>query len=75
MTKQYIEEFKVAQEEWKQKEKEAMEEENRKIMEFAKVQKAREEAQKLEKQARYGGFVFSLLFSNMVLYECANVPS
>ena len=52
MTKQYIEDFKVAQQEWKRKEKEAMEEENRKIMEFANVQKAREEAQKLEKQAR-----------------------
>lgn len=52
MTRKYIEEFKVAQEEWKRKEKEAMEEENRKILAFANVQKEREEAQKAEKQAR-----------------------
>lgn len=53
MTKRYIEEFKSAQEEWKRKERQAMEEENRKILEFANVQKEREEAQKLEKQARF----------------------
>lgn len=52
MTKRYIEEFKAAQEEWRRKEREAMEEENRKILAFANVQKEREEAQKQEKQAR-----------------------
>lgn len=52
MTKKYIHEFKVAQEEWKRKEREAMEEENKKILAFANVQKEREEAQKAEKQAR-----------------------
>ena len=45
MTKKYIEEFKHAQEEWKRKEREAMEEENRRILAFANVQKEREEAQ------------------------------
>ena len=53
MTKKYIEEFKASQEEWKRKEREAMEEENRRILAFANVQKEREEAQKQEKQARY----------------------
>lgn len=52
MTRKYIEEFKDAQQEWRRKEKEAMEEENRKILAFANVQKEREEAQKQEKQAR-----------------------
>lgn len=52
MTKKYIEEFKVAQAEWKRKERQAMEEENKKILAFANVQREREEAQKQEKQAR-----------------------
>lgn len=53
MTKQYIEEFKAAQAEWKRKEEQVMAEENEKIQAFANLQKEREEAQKLEKQARY----------------------
>ena len=52
MTRKYIEEFKASQEEWKRKEKEVMEEENRRILAFANVQKEREEAQKQERQAR-----------------------
>ena len=66
MTKHYIEEFKHAQEEWKRKEKEAMEEENKKILAFANVQKEREEAQKAEKQARSVTFQHS---HTQVLYD------
>ena len=67
MTKKYIEEFKHAQEEWKRKEREAMEEENRRILAFANVQKEREEAQKAEKQARYDNIMTFVLFASYVV--------
>lgn len=38
----YIEEFQRAQDLWRQKKREEMEEENRKILEFAKIQEQRE---------------------------------
>ena len=50
-TKAYIEEFKQAREEWKLKEKEKLERENRQIMEFVKQQQEREsEYQAAKKQ-------------------------
>ena len=50
-TKAYIEEFKQAREEWKLKEKEKLERENRQIMEFVKQQQEREsEFQAAKKQ-------------------------
>ena len=67
MTKKYIEEFKHAQEEWKRKEREAMEEENRRILAFANVQKEREEAQKAEKQARYDNIMMFVLFASYLV--------
>ena len=69
MTKKYIEEFKHAQEEWKRKEREAMEEENRRILAFANVQKEREEAQKAEKQARYDNIIMFLLFASILSFD------
>ena len=51
-TQQYISEFKKAREDWKQKEREKMEEENRKIMAFASLQKQRESEQNAQKKER-----------------------
>lgn len=42
-TQTYIEEFKKEQAIWRRKKQEEMEEENRKIMEFASIQRQREE--------------------------------
>jgi len=42
-TQTYIEEFKKEQAIWKREKQEEMEEENRKIMEFANIQQQREE--------------------------------
>ena len=41
-TQAFIQDFKRAREQWKEMERQRMEEENRKIMEFAKVQQERE---------------------------------
>ena len=42
-TQRYIEEFKKQQAEWRRMEREKMEKENRRIMEFAKYQQRKEE--------------------------------
>nr|KAG5707301.1 hypothetical protein BaRGS_000075 [Batillaria attramentaria] len=52
LTQKYIAEFKKARDEWKQKEKEKMEEENRKIAAFARMQRDRESDQAAQKQAK-----------------------
>jgi len=51
-TKQYIEEFKRNQEIWKQQEKEQLEAENRKIAEYSRVQKDRDDILKANKKAK-----------------------
>lgn len=51
-TKEYIEEFKKQRELWKQREQEIMEAENRKIAEYATVQKERDDVQKAHKKAK-----------------------
>ncbi|CAF0708426.1 unnamed protein product [Brachionus calyciflorus] len=51
-TREYIEEFKKQREIWKQQERETMEAENRKIMEYSKIQKERDDNQKANKKAR-----------------------
>ena len=43
-TRSYVEEFKRQRESWKEKERQRMEEENRRIMEFSKLQSQREGA-------------------------------
>lgn len=52
MTQQYINEFKKSREEWKLRERERMEEENRKIMEYASLQRERDEAHHLAMKER-----------------------
>lgn len=52
VTQKYIKEFKEARDQWKELERQRMEEENRKILEFAHLQKEREEMQMEEKKAR-----------------------
>lgn len=79
MTQKYIAEFKRAQEEWKQKEKAKMEEENRRIMAFAKMVRDREaghEAEKREREEALGRVqkavsVFCLVFTHHL--QCRNV--
>jgi hypothetical protein len=51
-TKEYIEEFKRVREDWKQRERVALENENRKIQEYAREQQAREDAQKVQKKQK-----------------------
>ncbi|WAR11219.1 MNS1-like protein [Mya arenaria] len=51
-TQEFIQDFKAAREQWKILEKQRMEEENRKIMEFARVQKAREGERMAQKKAK-----------------------
>lgn len=51
-TREFIEEFKKQREIWKIQERETMEAENRKIMEYAKIQKERDDVQKANKKAR-----------------------
>lgn len=51
-TRQYIDEFKKQRELWKQQEKEIMEAENRKIAEYSKEQKARDDVLKANKIAK-----------------------
>jgi hypothetical protein len=51
-TREYIEQFKREREIWKKREREAMEEENRKIAEFSNIQKERDDSQKAAKKAK-----------------------
>ena len=51
-TKQYIQEFQRQREQWKAQEKAIMEEENRKIQEYAREQKHRDDVLKANKQAK-----------------------
>jgi len=51
-TRDFIAEFKRKREEWKVIERERMEEENRRIKEYAKTQEQRQEVAKAEKRAR-----------------------
>lgn len=51
-TKEYIHEFKKQREAWKQQEKEIMEAENRKIQEYAKEQKHRDDVLQANKKAK-----------------------
>lgn len=51
-TREYIDDFKRQREIWKQQEKETMEAENRKIIEYSKLQKERDDTQKAAKKAR-----------------------
>jgi hypothetical protein len=51
-TLDYINEFKRQRELWKEKEKELMEQENRKIVQYAQVQRERDEVQKANKKAK-----------------------
>ncbi|XP_019389064.1 PREDICTED: meiosis-specific nuclear structural protein 1 [Crocodylus porosus] len=50
-TQRYIEEFKIQQDKWQRKKSEEMEEENKKIMEFANLQRQREEGWKAKVRA------------------------
>lgn len=51
-TREYVDEFKRQREAWKQAERERMEAENRRIVEYARVQQQRDERAKAEKKAR-----------------------
>eukprot|EP00794_Sanderia_malayensis_P019520 gene19520-21450_t len=51
-TQKYIEEFMKKREEWKEYERNQMEEENRKILEFAKQQQEREEERMMKKKEK-----------------------
>ncbi|KAL8601374.1 hypothetical protein ACOMHN_042378 [Nucella lapillus] len=51
-TKEYMQEFIATRDKWKKREKEKMEEENRKIQDYARLQKQREEAWSSAKQKR-----------------------
>ena len=51
-TREFISEFKRKREEWKAMERERMEEENRRIKEYAATQEQRQEVAKAEKRAR-----------------------
>ena len=51
-TQRYIEEFLDKREEWKTLEQEKMEQENARILEFAKQQQAREEVRQKERRAQ-----------------------
>jgi hypothetical protein len=54
-TKQFIEQFMKEREEWKRQEKERQDEENRKIAEYARLQKLREDEVISKKKAREAG--------------------
>jgi predicted aminopeptidase len=54
-TKQFIELFMKEREEWKRQEKERQDEENRKIAEYARLQKLREDEVISKKKAREAG--------------------
>ena len=51
-TKRYIDEFKLAREDWKKKEKDRLEEENMQILKFASMQQVREEERMENKRAQ-----------------------
>lgn len=51
-TREYVEEFKQQRELWKQRERQIMEEENKRIMEYAQIQKVRDDSVKAIKAAR-----------------------
>ena len=51
-TQQYVQEFLAKREGWKKLEKEQMEEENARILEFAKQQQAREEERQMKMKER-----------------------
>ena len=51
-TQQFIEDFKHARDQWKELERQRMEEENKRILEFAHVQQQREAARMSQKKAK-----------------------
>lgn len=65
-TRKYIEEFQKAQALWRKKKREEMEEENRKIIEFANMQQQREEERMARVQEIEGK---RLQLQNVVLKE------
>jgi hypothetical protein len=54
-TQQFISDFKQARDQWKEIERQRMEEENRKIMEFARVQQEREADRMSKKKEKEQG--------------------
>ena len=76
-TQTYIEEFKKEQAMWRRRKREEMEEENRKIMEFANIQQQREEDRMAkvrdteEKKQRLQSMVSKLeIVEKIIVHSC-----